>query len=222
MDGTGSALSINLRNLFNLGDKKMVPKEEKITLKDILPEITVNGIDYSLLTQREIQHLQLYSKLRNELSEKYPNPHPEYDDDTVNIQGAKKDEKASQFTRSIMTVHALLEKIDHLKTLAAPYEIHCVRLYCKLLMNWMWETKTQEEKQRKKQFLSIFRKSDIYEIVEAYFRICRKYGEPIYEEPYYWLSPKQRREIKYEGEMLKRSTYFDDSEIQVSLLEELV
>ena len=116
----------------------MVTNEEKITLKDILPEITINGIDYSLLTQREIQHLQFYSKIRDELSEKYPNPHPEYEDDTLNIQEAKKDAKASQFTRSIMTAHTLMEKIDHLKTLATPYEIHCVRLYCKLLMNWMF------------------------------------------------------------------------------------
>ena len=50
----------------------------------------------------------------------------------------------------------------------------------------------------------------------------QKYGLPIYEEPYYWLSPKRRREIRYMGEMLKRSTLFDDSEIQISLLEELL
>ena len=49
----------------------------------------------------------------------------------------------------------------------------------------------------------------------------RKYGEPTYEEPYYFLAPKERRDIKYEGEMLKRSTMFDDNEIHISILEEL-
>ena len=72
-----------------------------------------------------------------------------------------------------------------------------------------------------KEFINAFTDTDIFEIVESYFKIMRKYGLPTFEEPYYWLSPKRRREIKYEGEMLKRSTMFDDAEIRVSLLEEI-
>ena len=106
--------------------------------------------------------------------------------------------------------------------LCTPYEVHCIRLYCKYLVNALCEVKSKKRKEGIRQFLSVFTKIDLYEIVESYFKVIRKYGLPVYEEPYYWLSPKRRREIKYDGEMLKRSTLFDENEIRVSLLEELV
>ena len=63
---------------------------------------------------------------------------------------------------------------------------------------------------------------DIYELVESYFKILRKYGLTTTEEPYYFLSPEQKRKIKHEGDMLKRNTQIDDTEIKVSILEDLI
>ncbi len=61
--------------------------------------------------------------------------------------------------------------------------------------------------------------TDLYETVESYFRILRKYGLHTTEEPYYFLSPKRRRSVKTSGDMLKRSTQLDDNEIHISILE---
>ena len=199
----------------------MTTKKE-ITIEQMLPEIKVNGIDYSLLTQREWNFFNIYSDLRKELSKKYPNPYPEDEKDTLDDFKAQKDIKAPQFRKVLRTIEGLLQKIDTIKMLCTPYEIHCIRLYCKYTLNALHEIKSMKRQEQIKQFLSVFRDTDIYEIVEAYFRICRKYGLATHEEPYYWMSPERKREIKYEGEMLKRSTLFDENEIRISLLEEIL
>ena len=196
-------------------------ESEKLTLKDVLPEIVVRGIDYSLLTQREWHFFKIYSELREELSKKYPNPCPEDEEDTLDDYSAQKDVKAPQFRKVLMIVGDLLEKIDTIKMLCTNYEIHCIRLYCKYLVNLFCEPENNEQKVRVKKFLSIFQDTDIYEIVESYFKIMQKYGLSVFEEPYYWFSSKRKREIKYEGEMLKRSTFFGNHEIRISLLEEI-
>ena len=195
---------------------------KKLTLNKLLPEIKVGGIDYSLLTQREWHFFKVYSDLRKELSKKYPNPYPEDEEDTLDDEAAQQDVKAPQFRKVLTTIEGLLQKIDTINMLCTPYELHCIRLYCKYLVNALCEVKSKKRKEEIKQFLSVFTKTDLYEIVESYFKVIRKYGLPVYEEPYYWLSPRQRREIKYEGKMLKRSTMFDDNEIRVSLLEEIM
>ena len=195
---------------------------EKLTLKELLPEIKVGGIDYSLLTQREWHFFKIYSDLRKELSKKHPNPYPEDEEDTLDDEAAQQDVKAPQFRKVLITIEGLLQKIDDINMLCTPYEVNCIRFYCKYLVNALCEVKSKKRKEGIKQFLSVFRDIDLYEITESYFKIMRKYGLPTHEEPYYWLSTKRRREIKYEGEMLKRSTMFDDNEIRVSLLEELV
>ena len=196
-------------------------ESEKLTLKELLPEIKVGGIDYSLLTQREWHFFKIYSDLRKELSKKYPNPYPEDEEDTLDDEAAQQDVKAPQFRKVLITIEGLLQKIDTINMLCTPYEVHCIRLYCKYLVNALCEVKSKKRKEGIKQFLSVFHDLDLFEITESYFKIMRKYGFPTHEEPYYWLSPKRRREIKYEGEMLKRSTMFDDAEIRVSLLEEI-
>ena len=201
----------------------MVPKEE-LTLKEMLPEIIVWGIDYSLLTQREWHFFKIYSDMRKEFSEKYPKPREQQrdEDDTFIDSLAMQDIKAPQFRKVLMTIEGMLEKIDTINMLCTPYEVHCIRLYCKYLVNALCEVKSKKRKEGITQFLSVFHDLDLFEITESYFKIMRKYGLPTHEEPYYWLSPKRRREIKYEGEMLKRSTLFDDNEIRVSLLEEIM
>jgi len=200
----------------------MVSNEEKLTLNDILPEIIVGDIDYSLITHREANFFKIYATLRKEFSRKYPNPNPIDEDDTFIDSLAQKDEKADLFREALIHVKDVLDKIDKLKLLASDYEIACARLYCKYVFNLMHTIKDKKRQAEIKKFCSIFTDTDIFEIVESYFKIIRKYGLPMHEEPYYFLSPKRKRDIRYTGEMLKRSTYFDNNEIQVSLLEELV
>jgi hypothetical protein len=194
---------------------------EKLTLKDFLPEIIVDGIDYSLITHREANFFKIYGSLRKEFSRKYPNPHPEDDDDTFIDSLAQKDAKADMFRESLLKVYDILNKIDKLKMLATDYEIACARIYCKYIINRMWTVNNEKRRKEVKQFVDAFTDTDLYEIVESYFMVMRKYGLSVYEEPYYFLTPKRRRDIRHTGEMLKRSTYFDDNEIQVSLLEDL-
>jgi hypothetical protein len=215
--------SINLRNLFNRECVKMV-NDKKITLKDLLPEIIVDGIDYSLITQREANFFKIYGSLRKEFSEKYPNPNPIDEDDTFMDSLAQKDPKADIFREVLLNVYDIIKKIEKLKMLATEYEIACVRLYCKYLFNLMCfdGLKNMKRKKQIKQFVGAFTDTDLYEIIGSYFKVMQKYGLSVHEEPYYWLPMKRRREIQYSGEMLKRTTMFDDNEIRISLLEEII
>jgi hypothetical protein len=63
------------------------------------------------------------------------------------------------------------------------------------------------------------RDGDIFETVETYFIICRKYHVPTYEQPYYFLSDEWKRDIKLEGDMLKRTGSYNENEICISILE---
>lgn len=198
----------------------MSSKEKRLTLKEFLPEIIIEGIDYSLITQREANFFKIYSDLRKEFSKKYPNPNPIDDDDTFVDSLAQQDPKANLFREALINVKDVLDKIDKLKLLASDCEIACTRLYCKYLFNLTCMDSLEKNRQEQvKEFVNAFADTDLFEIVESYFKVMRKYGLPTFEEPYYWLSPKRKREIKYSGEMLKRSTMFDDAEIQISLLE---
>lgn len=94
--------------------------------------------------------------------------------------------------------------------MASEYEKKCVRVYTHLTRNW----NTADP-----QFRKAFRDSNLYETVESYFKILRKYGLHTTEEPYYFLSPKRRRNVKITGDMIKRSTQLDDNEIHISILE---
>ena len=42
---------------------------------------------------------------------------------------------------------------------------------------------------------------------------------PVFEEPYYFLSEEQKRDVKLEGDMLRRTTEYSDNEIRISILE---
>jgi len=192
------------------------------TLEDYLPEITLeDDVDYSLITPRELRFFEIYKKLREELSKKYPNSYPEDEGTTINIPQARLDRNASVFTHALTKVKAIMDKNLRLKLQITDYEKYCIRLYCKIVLNWTWEIDNKKRQREIREFCSAFARSDIYEIVETYFKIMRKYHEPTFEEPYYFLTPKDKRKVKYEGEMLKRSTLFDNNEIHISILEEL-
>jgi hypothetical protein len=90
----------------------------------------------------------------------------------------------------------------------------CLRLYWHLSYNWNHGPSV-------KSFREVLRDTDIFEIVEAYFKICRKYHLPTFEEPYDFLPEQRRLEIKLEGDMLRCTTSYSDFEIRISILEEL-
>ncbi len=101
-----------------------------------------------------------------------------------------------------------------MQTKATEYEKICLRYYLHLTYNWNHAPNVEI-------FRGGFdnRDCDIFEIVEAYFKICKKYHQPAFEEPYYFLEGERRREVKLEGDMLKRTTDYSDNEIRISILE---
>jgi hypothetical protein len=107
---------------------------------------------------------------------------------------------------------AIFDKVEVLQKQASEYEKYSLRLYWHLSYNWNHEPNVES-------FRKVFRYKHIFELVEAYFKICRKYHVPTFEEPYYFLTEEQRRDIKLEGDMLKRTTDYSDNEIRVSILE---
>jgi len=174
-----------------------------------------DGVDSSLFTGLDWQHLILYGKVRKELAEKYPKPKAlrEDEDDIMDDDAAKNDAKASLFRKALVYAEAVYDKTDILQNLCTEHEKQIIRFYTHITRNWsiyninLWH---------------VLSSKDLYELVESYFKILRKYGVTTTEEPYYFLSPSEKRKIKLEADMLKRSTQYDDSEIKVSLLEELI
>jgi hypothetical protein len=59
--------------------------------------------------------------------------------------------------------------------------IVCLRLYWHLSYNWTHAPNVLS-------FQKVLCNCDIFEIVKSYFRICRKYHLPTFEEPYDFLS----------------------------------
>lgn len=182
--------------------------------KSLTEALSKDGVDWSLMTGLDIQHLRLYGKTRMELSKKYPKPEAlmEDEEDTINIPEARKDSLAPLFTRCVMLGKEIYDRVGILQNMATEYEKKVVRIYSHLTNNWS-NPKVDRE------YRKAYRDSDLYEIVESYFKILRKYGLTTQEEPYYFLSPQHKRAVKVEGEMLKRSTQIDDSEINISIME---
>lgn len=192
--------------------KDVAEKEFENLLKPIL---TDDGVDLSLMSGLDLQMFILYNKIRNELSERYPNPEVlrEEPTDTVDIRKAKHDSKAPLFLRALTATKEAFDRVDILQHLATESEKKAVRLYSHITYYW-----DSLEPKVHKAILDL----DLYEIVESYFKIMRKYGLTTNEEPYYFLSPQRKRKVKVEGEIVKRTTQIDDSEIHISLLEGLV
>jgi len=183
-------------------------------LTELFEGYMVDGADMSLFTGLDWQHYTLYCKIRETFSRKYPKSEElrEDEEDTVDYVQAHCDPDATLWQATLFETHGAFERTRMLQHLATDYEKKVVRLYCHLTRNWH---------DFSSQYMKILHDSDLYEIVESYFKILRKYGLTTHEEPYYFLSPNQRHKIKVAGEMLKRNTMIDDSEIKVSILEEL-
>jgi len=200
---------------------------ETVTMKQLFPEtLDEGGNDLSLMSGAEWEIMITYAKTRKYLLEKYPQSQKEakmlgqpWDEETeepyqINVAKAREDPQSRVFVKALFQMHTIYEKVEALQTQASEYEKYCLRLYWHLTYNW-------NQAPNIKSFREALHDSDIFELVEAYFKICRKYHAPTFEEPYDFLDSQRRKEIKLEGDMLKRTTNYSDNEIHVSILEDL-
>ena len=201
---------------------------DNFTLKQLFPEVLDKDgtTDLSLMSGAEFEVMVTYGMLRKYLIEKYPQSQQEakklgqvWDEEPdepnqINITKAREDPKGKLFWQTLLKMKAIYDKIDVLQTQASEYEKICLRFYWHVTYNWNHAPNTEV-------FRSGFidRDSDLFEIVEAYFKVCKKYHVPVFEEPYYFLSEERRREVKLEGDMLKRTTDYSENEIRISILE---
>lgn len=132
----------------------------------------------------------------------------------INVKKAREDPQSRVFVKALFQMKTIYDKVEVLQSRASKYEKYCLRLYWHLTYNWNHAPNT-------KSFREVFNDGDIFELVESYFKICRKYHVPAFEEPYYFLDSQRRQEIKLEGDVLKRATSYSDYEIRVSILEGL-
>jgi hypothetical protein len=201
---------------------------QTVTMKQLFPEVLdEGGNDISLMSGVEWEIMITYAKTRKYLIEKYPQSQEEarvlgqpWDEEPdepyqINVPKARDDPQSRVFVKALFQMHAIYEKVDVLQTQASEYEKYCLRLYWHLTYNWNHASNA-------KSFREVLPDSDIFELVETYFKICRKYHVPTFEEPYYFLDSQRRQEIKLDGDMLKRTTNYSDNEIRVSILEDLV
>jgi hypothetical protein len=199
---------------------------ENVSLAQLFPEtLDPDGNDLSLMSGAEWEIMITYAKTRKYLVEKYPQSQEEArmlgqqweeepeEPDQIDIPKAREDPQSKVFLKVLCQMKAIYDKVDALQHNALEYEKLCLWLYWHLTYNWTHAPDV-------KSFREVLPDSDIFEIVEAYFKICRKYHLPTFEEPYYFLTEQRHREIKLEGDMLRRTTTYSDFEIRVSILED--
>ena len=199
---------------------------ENVTLQQLFPEtLDSDGNDLSLMSGTEWEIMITYAKTRKYLLDKYPQSQEEakmlgqsWEEEPeeprqINIAKAREDPQSRVFVKALFQMKTIYDKVDALQHNASEYEKYCLRLYWHLTYNWNHAPNV-------KSFREVLHDSDIFEIVETYFKICRKYHQPTFEEPYYFLTEQRRLEIKLEGDILKRTTSYSDIEIHVSILED--
>ena len=197
------------------------------SLKQLFPgTLDADGNDLSLMSGAEWEIMVNYATTRKYLIEKYPQSQQEaktlgqqWDEPPeeplqINVAKAREDAKSKVFFKILLQMKIIYDKVDVLQAQASEYEKICLRFYWHLTYNW-------NRAPNIKAFQECLHDSDIFEIVEAYFKICRKYHLPTLEEPYCFLTEQRRREIKLEGDILKRTTNYSDNEIRISILEDL-
>ena len=198
---------------------------ETVTLAQLFPEtLDDDGNDLSLMSGTEWEIMITYAKARKYLLEKYPQSQEEakmlgqpWEEEPeepyqINIAKTQEDPQRKVFVKALFQMKAIYDKVDALQHNASDYEKYCLRLYWHLTYNWNHAPNINT-------FREVLQDSDIFEIVETYFKICRKYHLPTFEEPYYFLTEQRRLEIKLEGDMLRRTTRYSEIEIHVSILE---
>ena len=219
----GNKLDLSPEVLAELKKEGIDP--ENCTLKQLFPEVLdQDGNDLSLLSAVEWDVMVTYFTTRKYLLEKYPQSQQEAktlaepwaeepsEPNQINIAKARYDPKALIFYDLMPQLKAIYDKLHVLQTQTTDYEKICLRIYRHLSCNWNRAPNIEA-------FRATFNDTDIFESVDAYFKICRKYHQPTFEEPYYFLSEPKLRGIKLEGDMIKRTTNYSENEIHISILE---
>jgi hypothetical protein len=199
---------------------------ETVTLKQLFPETPDgDGNDLSLMSGAEWEIMVTYCTTRKSLLEKYPQSREEadmlgqrWDEEPeapyqINIPKAREDPQSRVLVKALFQMKAIYDKVHALQRNASEYEKYCLRFYWHLTYNWNHAPNV-------KSFREVLEDCDIFEIVETYFKICRKYHLPTFEEPYYFLTEQRCLDIKLEGDMLRRTTSYSDNEIHISILED--
>jgi hypothetical protein len=227
-------LDSEIPSMYNALSPEIIEKLNKagidpdnFTLQQLFPPTyDGDGNDLSLMSGAEWEIMVTYAKSRMYLIEKYPQSQEEAkmfgqewveeseDPYQIDIAKSQGDPQRRVFVKTLLQMQVIYDKVEVLQHHASDYEKLCLRLYWHLTYNWTHAPEV-------KSFREVLRDSDIFEIVEAYFKICRKYHLPTFEEPYDFLTEQRRLEIKLEGDILKRTTSYSDFEIYVSILEEL-
>ena len=185
-----------------------------VTLEELFPATPdIEGNDLSLMSGLEKEILLTYWKTRKYLAEKYPAEVQVPDEaPDIDISRAREDPRSEVYLEALYIVVSIYKKLQVLQMYASSFEKICLRHYSHLTYNWTRAPNVGK-------FRSTLTDTDIFEAVDAYFKICRKYHVPTLEEPYYFLSEQQRLEIKLESDMLKRTGNYSEIEIHVSILE---
>jgi hypothetical protein len=218
-------LSASLSPEFLEKLKKEGIDPDNFTLKQLWPEVLdEDGNDLSLLSGAEWETLITYVTTRKYLVVKYPLTQQEAkmsgqaweeepgEPKQINIVKARCDSKAPIFYNAMLRMKVICDKLQVLQTQGTDYEKVCLRVYWHLTWNWNRAPNIDA-------FRATTNDTDIFETVDAYFKICKKYHQPTFEEPYYFLSEQKRRDIKLEGDMIKRTTDYSENEIRISILE---
>jgi hypothetical protein len=200
---------------------------DNVSLLQLFPEsLDACGSDVSLMSGAETEILIAYANTRKYLLEHYPQTRQEAeqlgqvwtelpnDNIQIDMTLARDDPKKKLFFQLMIKLEAIYQKIAVLQSQASEYEKICLRFYWHLTYNW--------NKADKGSFQKVLNDAEIFQIVEAYFKICRKYHVAVFEEPYYFLSDEKHRQVKVEGDILRRTTEYSDFDVHVTILEDLV
>jgi len=134
----------------------------------------------------------------------------------IDISKAKFDPKMSLLFELNLQLCNIYNKLTVLQFKALEYEKICLRFYSHLTYNW---NHAKDIERFREKFWRC--KEDVFEIVESYFKICKKYQVITFEKPYYFLTNRQQMDIKLEGDMRRRIGKYSDFEIYISILEGL-
>lgn len=182
--------------------KELCLDPETVTIKQLFPEVLdADGCDLSLMSGVEMETMITYATTRKYLVEKYPLKRAEvfgqqWNEETevpnqIDPAKARDDPKSRVFFQALLAMKTIYDKLRVLQTQATEYEKICLRLYGHSSYNW-------NHARNVKSFRETFTDIDLFELVEVYFKICRKYHVPTFEEPYYFLDTLRRQEIKLE------------------------
>jgi hypothetical protein len=195
---------------------------ETMTIDDLYPEkLDKEGNDTSLMSAVEVDIWTTYCKTRHYLADKYPQPKeansPNQAGDCdeapeIWIEKARHDPKSKEYIEALKKTVAIFDKVHVLQVHANHFEKICIRHYGFITYNWRHAINVKE-------YRSQLTDTDLFEAVNAYFKICQKYNVHTFEEPYWFLPEQRRLEIKLEGDILKRTGGYCENEVRISILE---